>query len=762
MKKTISLTLAMVMFTVLVVPMTVSALSIDVPSHTPANISFSNFTTANSPAASGWNDALGKTAGDNKYAFDRAGEGGDFTPVKGMFGKLSDDTSVKLSKFNNDITASIYAPSKRVVNGGLGVGDIVVINYNMAFGDKNADRYTYAEFYKNQSSAIGDRAYFFSTELASFPTKIEPLLIGTRGNVALFGKTLSKEFHYDINKWYNFEIRITNGDADAQVYCLAELYIDGIKFGDTYIKPNTSSAIYRMNGIADFYFYVDKGHKETLYLDDLQVGFFRSNASNDMFTEMHQSFELTSKSDAYVTDAIHIDLKNDMTVEEFLADVSYNGRTSTQTGITEVKVLKNDWTEAQATDIIEDGWYARVKVSGDWSDSLSRNVYRYYYRKFSPVTYYENNYETGTMDVPGLKRNYNAYAVNVNTWGVTSETQGLSDSKSMYATASNGTPAATNSYLKLQYYNSQLILSEEYVVEISVLRKNTSGSFPNVKYILGSFTVLELSDDALKVGSNYHTLINKTDSMTNKWIHTAIAVKGNEAKLYVNGEYTGITYSQTAPFGNLLSGNGMNITTSASIPESSGGSFYADNFKVYSGSYKPVTLEVKSENYNTAANETITAAGNVTVDSFKAATGAVSVYNYADGNFTAEVTEGNIADGQIAVFKDVKGKVRYFDVELLPVVSDVVFTEENGKVTATVTVENRNAKHVISSGLLVVANRSDNEVFAVNLDKKSDISALGTHSFEASVDYKDGENIIAYFWDKNLKPFDNSKAVYTK
>ncbi len=762
MKKIFSLALALVMLTALFVPTTSFALTYS--NDVRADINFSNFTTSNSPSvnvSTSWDNRFTIT-GNSKYAFGNAGTGADFTPVKGMFGKSADDTSVKIEKKANSSFASFHGPAKIIANGNLGAENTVIINYNMAFGDKNVSRSIYADFYKNSSNNINDKRYFYSTSNAPTSNVEKPIfVVNANGTLSFFNTTLSKQFYYNLNTWYNFEIRITNGNETDSVYSLAELFIDGIKFGETSIKSYEGA--YQMNGLSSISLYLaGDNHTEILYLDDFQIGYFRSDAANDMFVEMHQGFELTSKSDAYITDNIHIDLKNDMTVEEFLADVSYNGGTSTQTGITEVKVLKSDWSEAQATDIIEDGWYARVKVEGDNNSTLDRNVYRYYYRKFSPVTYYENNYETGTMEVPGLKRNYNAYAVNVNTWGVTSETQGLSDSKSMYATASNGTPTATNSHLKLQYYNSQLTLSEEYVVEISVLRKNTSGSFPNVKYILGSFTVLELSDDALKVGSNYHTLINKTDSMTNKWIHTAIAVKGNEAKLYVNGEYTGITYSQTAPFGNLLSGNGMNITTSASIPESSGGSFYADNFKVYSGSYNPVTLEVKSKNYNTSANETITVAGNVAVSDFKAATGAVSVYNYADGKFTAEVTEGNIADGQIAVFKDAKGKVRYFDIELLPVVSDVVFTEDNGKVTATVTVENRNAKHVISSGLLVVANRSDNEVFAVNLDKKSDISALGTHSFEASVDYKDGENIIAYFWDKNLKPFDNSKAVYTK
>ena len=393
MKKFISLTLAMVMLVSVILPM--NAFAITWSTDIRSNIDFSTFTEKNQDGTSDWNTATEKAKATPHYAFYKVGTNGgaDVEPVKGMFGKAADDTSVKLSKFSNNVNAAIFTSTVRPASGGLEPGESVVINYNMAFGDKNADRYTYATFYYDQTASYKTAMNYGSIEMSSFPTSdtdIEPLIIRANGEVVFFGKTVSKSLNYDINKWYNFEIRIINGDTEAQRYCSAELYIDGIKFDETSIKTYNNK--YQMNGIYLFYFFVNgDNHAETVYLDDFQHGYFRTDAANDMYTEMHQSFELTSKSDAFVSsDGVHLDFKKDMTVEEFLADVSYNGRIqSEKTGITEVVVLKEDGTQANPTDLIENNWYARVKAEGDWNSGLSRNVYRYYTRKIHVTKMFE-------------------------------------------------------------------------------------------------------------------------------------------------------------------------------------------------------------------------------------------------------------------------------------------------------------------------------------------------------------------------------------
>lgn len=753
MKKIFLLALALVMLTALFVPTTSFALTYS--ADVKLNKNFSDFTTDN-PHTLGGTDANSVLSLGANYGFYGNGTAATFTPAKGVFGKAADDTSVKIDRTVSTGTSRMYGGGKLLPTGNLGANEYVVMNWNWAFADTKSVRTATADFYMGtQTSYSGIKPYYADGATSSSVV----LSVSPSGEIKLFNKALTTNVVLNLNSWYNFEVRIKNGDTANSVKSLAELYIDGIKIGETNIV--CASNYYQLNGLGWFYFDAAMG---VTYVDDLQIGYFKSNASNDVFTEMQQSFELTSKSDAYVTDKIHIDLKNHMTVEEFLADVSYNRRTETQTGITEVKVLKSDWSEAQATDVIEDGWYARIKVEGDWNGTSGRNVYRYYYRKFSPVTYYANDYETSAHKTPGLSMQYGQYWADVtNVAGVETD-GGLSGGRAAYAWAKDR--AEANSYLMFRYHTGTKTLPQKYTMELSVLRSSTYDTFPAIKVEVGGKSVIYMDNDNVMIGragqATFGDLISKPNAMRKKWVHLAIEVDGTEATLFVNGNKTELEYS-LVNHNIFASGiNGLKIYPATGIPANVTGGIYVDNFKVYSGSYSPVTLEVKSENYNTAANETITVAGNVTVADFKAATGAVSVYTYADGKFTAEVTDGNIADGHIAVFKDAKGKVRYFDIELLPIVSDVTFTEENGKVTATVTVENRCENHVITSGLLVIANRSNDEVYAVNLDQKNDISALGTHTFTADVNYADNDKVIAYFWDKNLKPFDNSKAEYTK
>ncbi len=390
MKKIISLSLSLLMLASFVLPMESFALTYS--SDVKLNKTFSDFTTNNSPALGG-TDANSVLLIGATYKFYGGGSVANFIPAKGLFGKASDDTSVEIIR-TSDGNARMYGGGKLLPTGGLEAENNIIMNWNWAFGDKQSTRTARAEFYTASSLSYSTIKQFYSL---SSGASSDILSLAPDGSVKLFNYELSNKLSYKLNTWYNFEVRIKNGNSTTSTYSMAELYVDGIKLGSSYIT--TASNHYQQYGIGWFYLDAPLG---TTYVDDLQIGYFKSNAANDIFTEMHQSFELTSKSDAYITeDNIHLDLKYDMTVAEFLEDVSYNEKTADSSGISEVKILKADWSEADANSVIENGWYARVKVSGDWSSSLSRNVYRYYYRKFIITKRIEISDFTLTSSAPG-------------------------------------------------------------------------------------------------------------------------------------------------------------------------------------------------------------------------------------------------------------------------------------------------------------------------------------------------------------------------
>ena len=785
MKKIFSLALALVMLTALFVP-TTSFAALQWSAIQRVNLEFSSF-KKNANNVTGSDYLNNKTT--SVHNLTNAGTAADYEPVTGVFGKAADDTSVKITRIvSSTATSGLYVASMQpggatAAQGAtpayyMAPGDEVVINWNWAFGDMNVDRSLAGNFYKNTSGYWGDNARF---NYNANTTDSTILNYSPDGDIKLFGAILSDRFFAETNRWYNFEVRITNGNTSTQTKCKAKLYIDGIFMGSTDIYA--AGSVYQMNGIYWMYFkssgvkYEDSelALPETTYIDDIKTGYFKTNAANDDYVEFHQSLELTSKSDAYLTDKIHIKLKNDMTVEEFKNDVSYNKRTSSQTGITEVTILKDDWSAAESSDTIQAGWYARIKVEGDWISSSSRNAYRYYYRKFvDEITYanasYEGtgyNLETANPDgFSGLKLEKSGWS-NTNSYGYVASQIGLKSDNRYLRAITQGPDWAINE-MWLRLYDNKHTLPDKYTVEFSILRQNTTGDYPYAVFSIegvGSLFILRDNDIILGESASATKLLwNKEGKLTNRWIKVATEVDTttNKVKLYVNGEYTGIernTY--TKPF---TAGGRYMFELGGTIAKNSKGAICLDDIKVYSGIYNDGKLDVTSTDnaLSLAASETITVEGDISVSDFKAATGAVQIYTYSDGNFVSEVTTGNVADGNVAVFKNNDGIIRYLDIELLPVVSDVTFTEEGGKVKATVTVENRCENHVITSGLLVIANRSNDEVYAVNLDQKNDISALGTHTFTADVDYAEGDSVIAYFWDKNLEPFDNSKAVYTK
>jgi len=227
------------------------------------------------------------------------------------------------------------------------------------------------------------------------------------------------------------------------------------------------------------------------------------------------------------------------------------------------------------------------------------------------------------------------------------------------------------------------------------------------------------------------------------------------SKVYVNGKYTGITYNYADEKVNEIKYQINDYTSAEDL-----GGIYVDNIRLYSGEYKAYPLEVESSDSDITpeVGEIITVAGDISVADFKASTGAVSVYSYADRAFGSEVTSGNVADGNIAVFKNSEGIVRYLCIKLLPVFNEISFdTSVDGKITANVSYENRSATRKITSAMLVIANRTADEVKLVDLDKKDDTSDIGIYDYSATVDYANGDNVVAYFWDGDLTPFGAAK-----
>jgi len=767
MKKIFSLALALVMLTALFVP-TVGFASLRYGANNTISVNFDSMTA---------NTAVSKTA------ITGAGTNANYTPVAGLFGKSQTGNSLKIERLASTGSAELKVTNN--TNGAalvptsgypLSKGEMICVNWDWAFGDFNTERRVNASFYKTTGynwNVVDSYSYSGSTK------RTDILTIAPNGSIVLFGKTLPGGYYFDLNRWYNFEIRITQGEATvtsggeivkAGEKAVAALYVDGNKIGEKAINnaADSSTTIGQIYGIYSIAIGTSAMGKNNLadvtYMDDLQLGYFKRNANSEYFrylTDINgnvKNLALSSKSDNFIMDNLgQIALKNPMTVAELKADLAYtSGQNTGFYGALEIVddkyVVVSDTTAA-----VQPGWYIRVQISSNSHSHI-------YYRKLlDKITYFKNEFNGNTSytSIPGFTHS-KGYVGSVVKYERFAD-GGLKTNNSFYGGEAYAKTSSAITQIQM-IYNTPTYQTphDKYVFESSFMMKNTSGTMPTGKLVLNNSTLfsIESNGNATLTGlDNTWPVYSKNGY--DKWYHIALEVDKTQgiSKLYVNGKYTGITY----PYANdKLSEIKYQINDYNSAEDLGG--IYIDNVKLYSGTYKANALEVVSADADVkvAEGETLTVAGNISVEEFKAATGAVAVYNYADRCFGSEITTGNVADGNVAVFKNVDGFIRYLAVELLPVVSDVTFTEEGGKVKATVTVENRCENRVITSGLLVIANRSNDEVYAVNLDQKNDISALGTHTFTADVDYAEGDSVIAYFWDKNLEPFDNSKAVYTK
>lgn len=767
MKKLISLSLAAVMLIALFVP-TVGFASLQYSANNTVSATFDTMTA---------NTAVSKTA------ITGAGTNANYSPVAGLFGKPASGNSLKIERLAATGAADLKVTHK--TNGAalvptsgspISKGEMICINWDWAFGDFNTERRVNASFYKTTGygwNVVDSYSYSGSTN------RTDILTLAPNGNIILFGKTLPGGHYFDLNRWYNFEIRITQGTATvtsggeivtAGEKAVAALYVDGLKVGEKAINnaADSSTTISQIFGIYSLSIGTSamgkNGLADVTYIDDLQLGYFKRNANSNLFrylTDINgnvKDLTLSSKSDNFIMDSLgQIALKNPMTVAELKADLSYvSGQ---NTGFYGTPVIVDDkYNEvSDATAAVQPGWHIKVAIS---SNSHSQS----YYRKIvDKITYFKNEFDGNSTytSLPGMthSKGYVGSVVKYERF----LGDGLKNQNSSYGGEAYAKSSSAITQIQM-IYNTPTYQTpyDKYVFETSFMMKNTSGTMPMSKVVLNNKTLfsIEANGNATLTGLDNTWPVYSADAY-DKWYHIALEVDktAKTSKVYVNGKYTGITYSYAEDKVSEIKYQINDYTSAEDL-----GGMYIDNIRLYSGSYKASPLEVVSSDADITPceGEIITVAGDVSIEAFKSATGAAAVYSYADRKFGNEITSGNIADGNVAVFKNSDGVIRYLTIELLPVVTDISFTQNDGKVTASVTVQNRNAKHVISSGLLVVANRSDNEVFMVNLDEKTDISAVGTHTFQTSVDYASGDSIIAYFWDKNLKPFDNSKAVYTE
>lgn len=767
MKKLISLSLAAVMLIALFVP-TVGFANLQWSVNNTISVSFDTMTE---------NTAVSKTA------ITGAGTNANYSPVAGLFGKPASGNSLKIErlaatgaadlKVTNNTNGAALVPTNGYP---ISKGEMICINWDWAFGDFNTERRVNASFYKTTGykwDVVDSYSYAGSTK------REDILTIAPNGSIVFFGKTLPGGHYFDLNRWYNFEIRITQGEATTTSggeivktgeKAVAALYVDGLKVGEKAINNAADSAT-TINQIFGIYSLSigttamgKNGLADVTYIDDLQLGYFKRNANSDLFrylTDINgnvKDLTLSSKSDNFIMDSLgQIALKNPMTVDELKDDLSYvNGQNIGFYGAPVIVDDKyNEVTDTTAT--VQPGWHIKAQIS---SNSHSQS----YYRKIvDKITYFKNEFDgySTYTSLPGMthSKGYVGSVVKYERF----LGDGLKNQNSSYGGKAYDKLSSAITQIQM-IYNTPTYQTpyDKYVFETSFMMKNTSGTMPTSKVILNNRTLfsIEANGNATLTGLDNKWPVYSADAY-DKWYHIALEVDktAKTSKVYVNGKYTGITYSYAEDKVSEIKYQINGYTSAEDL-----GGMYIDNIRLYSGSYKASSLEVVSSDADITPceGEIITIAGDVSIEAFKSATGAAAVYSYADRKFGSKITSGNIADGNVAVFKNSDGVIRYLDIELLPIISDVTFTKENGKVKATLTVENRNTKHVISSGFLVVANRSDNEVFMVNLDEKPDISQVGTYTFSAEVDYADDDKVIAYFWDKNLKPYKNSKAIYTE
>lgn len=763
MKKIFSLALAFVMLTAIFVP-TVSFASLQYGANNAISVTFDSMTE---------NTAVSKTA------ITGAGTNANYTPVAGLFGKPDSGKSLKIERLASTGSAELKVTNN--TNGAalvptsgypISKGQMICVNWNWAFGDFNTERRVNASFYNTTGykwNVVDSYSYSGSTK------RTDILTVAPNGSIVLFGKTLPGGYYFDLNRWYNFEIRITQGEATvtsggeivkAGEKAVAALYVDGNKIGEKPINnaadsSTTISQIYGIYSLAIGTSAMGKnGLADVTYIDDLQLGYFKRNANSEYFrylTDINgnvKNLGISSKSDNFIMDNLgQIALKNPMTVAELSADLAYTSGQNTGFYVSPEIVDDKYATVSDTSATVQPGWYIRVQISSNSHSHI-------YYRKIvDKITYFKNEFDGNTSytSIPGMTHS-KGYVGSVVKYERFSD-NGLKENNAFYGGEAYAKVSSAITQIQMIYNTpTYQVPYDKYVFESSFMMKNPTGTMPTGKIVLNNRTLfsVEANGNATLTGLD-NTWPVYSENGYDKWYHVALEVDktAGTSKVYVNGKYTGITYNYADEKVNEIKYQINDYTSAEDL-----GGIYVDNIRLYSGEYKAYPLEVESSDSDITpeVGEIITVAGDISVADFKASTGAVSVYSYADRAFGSEVTSGNVADGNIAVFKNSEGIVRYLCIKLLPVFNEISFdTSVDGKITANVSYENRSATRKITSGMLVIANRTADEVKLVDLDKKDDTSDIGIYDYSATVDYANGDNVVAYFWDGDLTPFGAAK-----
>ena len=305
MEKFISLTLAMVMLFALLMPTPSFALS--TTQHNVLSVSFDNMTENT-------NISLNTT-------FTGMGTNANYTPVSVAGGN---GKSLKIGRLSSTGKAAINISSnnnatKFPPSGGLSKGDMICINWNWAFADFNVERFVNATFFKtSQTQWNVTDSYSYDGS-----TKCEDILkLSPNGSIRFFGKTLNEGYYFDLNKWYNFEIRIKQGISTdtandiAGEKAVAELYVDGLKIAEKAINnaADSSTTINQIFGLYSLSMGTPNmgknGIADVTYVDDIQFGYYKQNANSEWFryyTDINgkvKDLTLSSKSDNFIIDSL--------------------------------------------------------------------------------------------------------------------------------------------------------------------------------------------------------------------------------------------------------------------------------------------------------------------------------------------------------------------------------------------------------------------------------------------------------------------------
>ncbi len=700
-----------------------------------------------------------------------AGTAVDYEPVTGLFGKSADDVSVKATRIQSSTADAYIGPIAKLNSYGCtGRDEYIDINWEWAFGDMNVERYLEVKFY-NPSKHIWNQVNSFS--YTGSANNADILRLSPNGAVRFFGKTLENNYYFNTNTWYHFDIRIKVGtntsDATEEIpasKAVAYLYVDGILIGEKEINNapddaaeiNNPHCIYR----ADFKSKAVKlsGSSEALsevtYIDNIYSGKYKEGANTPCWPWM-RDYTITSKSDNFITDGIHIALKNPQTAAELKADLSYIA--GDNTGIGGISIVDANRAALADDAQVTPGCFikAQTKSGGYW---------HYWYRKITDrITYINNSYDYGVASsTPTSKYNYavGSYSSTVNYGPIEKKTPDkitIAQSINKYGT---GWAGALGAYHNTGYKGT--VDADKYVVEAKILRDAVSDDYANLAFRINSRTWVSVSSYAVTIHADddsWPPFIWKSDKTDNRWIKIAVEVDAvqNIAKIYINGEDTGITKSAWGG-SNCYSSIGI-LTDCTGKLQSAFGTSYIDDIKVYSGSYDETPLEVTSndENIVPSANDTLVVQNEITVEQLKAATGAKSVYAYADGEFGAEITAGTLPDGAVAIFaSDDNNIVKYYDVVYPPVISDVTFdtTSESGKIAANVTFNNRSAMNLNTNAVLLIAaydnSGSGKKLTAVDVCKVTDMT-IGEYPLSAKIDFDNSKEIVAYLWKTNNAPY---------